>query len=145
MTKSTLDRIQDRIQAFVAEITAIVGEGVRERVVQKRGGRRSAGRPRAEAAGTRAPRRRARGRQGPAPERAALAERSGGKRSPDELQRLQDSLLEVIELNPGQRMEALGSLLRLPTRTLTLPMKRLIASRRVRASGQKRATTYTAR
>ncbi|HOU90303.1 MAG TPA: hypothetical protein PLU22_04615, partial [Polyangiaceae bacterium] len=69
----------------------------------------------------------------------------GVKRTSDELERLQDSLLEVIELNPGQRIDALGALLKLPTRTLALPMKRLIASRRVRASGQRRATTYTAR
>jgi len=145
MTKSTHDRIQDRIQAFVAEIMAIVGESLRERAARERAGRRSTGRPRGKAAGAQAARGRPRARRGATPERTAVAARSGGKRSPDELQQVQDSLLEVIELNPGQRMEALGVLLKLPTRTLALPMRRLIASRHVRSSGQRRATTYFAR
>ncbi len=143
MNKPTLDQIQDRIQALVAELTSIVRDGILEQAAERRGERRGARRARGEAPAP-TPRGRSRARAAKAT-RPASAGRDGVKRTSDELERLQDSLLEVIELNPGQRIDALGALLKLPTRTLALPMKRLIASRRVRASGQRRATTYTAR
>ena len=143
MNKSTLDQIQDRIQALVAEVTSIVRDGILEQAAERRGERRRARRARGEAPAP-TPRGRSRARAAKAA-RPASAGRDGVKRTSDELERLQDSLLEVIELNPGQRIDALGALLKLPTRTRALPMKRLTASRRVRASGQRRATTYTAR
>jgi len=142
MNKSTRDQIQDRIQALVAEITAIVHEGILEQAAKARGERPRARRPRGKAPPP-PPRARARAHAAK-PVRPARAGHDGVTRATDEQERLEESLLEVIELNPGQRLEALGALLRLPTRALARPMKRLIASQRVIANGQRRATTYTA-
>jgi len=61
------------------------------------------------------------------------------------LERLKENVLEIITLNPGQRMEELGRLLDVPTKELTLPVKKLLAEKKVKTKGQKRATTYWAK
>ncbi len=66
----------------------------------------------------------------------------GEKRPPAELAKLTDKLGDYIKANPGQRMEAIGKALGLPTREFNLPIKKLLAAKRVRTQGHKRATEY---
>ena len=68
--------------------------------------------------------------------------RRGGKRSPDEISQMADTLIDYIGKNPGQRMESIARALDSSTQELTLPIKKLILGGRLRTEGQKRATSY---
>lgn len=68
--------------------------------------------------------------------------RRGGKRSPEEIAAAADSLLRYIQENPGQRMETIAQAMDVPTKELTLPLKKLFAANKIQAEGRKRATTY---
>jgi hypothetical protein len=74
--------------------------------------------------------------------RAAPARAPGEKRPPGELAKLTDKLGDYIESHPGQRMESIGKALGVPTRELNLPVKKLLAAKRIRTEGHKRATEY---
>jgi hypothetical protein len=66
----------------------------------------------------------------------------GAKRPPAELAKLTEKLGEHIKANPGLGMEAIGKDLSTPTSELTLPIKKLLAAKRIRFEGVKRATRY---
>jgi hypothetical protein len=74
--------------------------------------------------------------------RAAAKRAPGEKRPPAELTKLVDKLGEYIKANPGRRMESIGKALGMPTRELNLPIKKLLAAKRIRSEGHKRATEY---
>ena len=71
--------------------------------------------------------------------------RPGAKRSPAELEHLQAALLETITVNPGLRVEALSEVMKVPSRDLTLPIRKLLGARKIKKKGQKRATSYFAK
>ena len=68
--------------------------------------------------------------------------RKGGKRSPEEISQMADTLLDYIAQNPGQRMESIARAMGSNTQDLTLPIKKLMLGGRLRTEGQKRATSY---
>jgi hypothetical protein len=74
--------------------------------------------------------------------KAAPKRAPGEKRPPAELAKLTDRLADYIKANPGHRMEAIGKALGMPTRELNLPIKKLLAAKRIRSEGRKRATEY---
>jgi hypothetical protein len=80
--------------------------------------------------------------QAPVSRRPAPQRVPGEKRPPAELAKLVEKLGEYIKGHPGLRMEAIGKALGLPTRELNLPVKKLLAARRIRSEGHKRATEY---
>ena len=53
-----------------------------------------------------------------------------------------DQLLEYVMKNPGQRGELIAKALGTDTKTMRAPMKTLIEAKRVKTSGQARATAY---
>jgi len=71
-----------------------------------------------------------------------LRTRKGGKRTGDEIAQMADAFLAYVTANPGQRMEHIARELDLATPELTLPVKKLLADRKLRVEGQKRATQY---
>ena len=73
---------------------------------------------------------------------AAPKRSSGEKRPPAELAKLTEKLGEYIKAHPGLRMEAIGKALGSPTRELNLPVKKLLAGKKIRSEGHKRATQY---
>jgi hypothetical protein len=74
---------------------------------------------------------------------AAAAKRApGAKRPPGELVKLTERLGEYIKSHPGLRMENIGKALGAPTRELNLPIKKLLAAKKIRSEGHKRATEY---
>ncbi len=64
------------------------------------------------------------------------------KRDPQELATLIERLAGYIKANPGQRIEQINRALGVPTKELTLPVRKLLRTKRIKAQGQKRATSY---
>lgn len=80
-----------------------------------------------------------------APAQRASGRGKGAKRDPGELEALTTKLATYIKRNPGQRIEQIGQELGITTKELVLPVRKLIAAKRVSTKGQKRATTYYAK
>lgn len=66
----------------------------------------------------------------------------GGRRSSEDVASMADVLLEHIQKHPGQRGEEIAEALQTDTRTIRLPLKKLIEERKVKTKGQARGTSY---
>lgn len=66
------------------------------------------------------------------------------KRTPDQLERLGDEIVEYIRDNPGQNMQEIAAHFGSSPKELSLPVKRLKSAGRIRTEGQRRATRYFA-
>ena len=121
-------QINDRVAAFVSEITDIAREAAMETL--------------SDALGSEQDRRRtgglSNGRASVTPRRRS----AGGKRAPHEIQRTAEALHAHVTANPGERMEDIARALGSTTRDLALPVKKLLSDKRIRTEGQKRATRY---
>ena len=73
---------------------------------------------------------------------AAPKRASGEKRPPAELAKLTEKLGDYIKAHPGLRMEVIAKAIGAPPRELHLPATKLIAAKKIRTEGQKRATQY---
>jgi hypothetical protein len=159
------DEIRARTEAFANELTGLIRRAALEAAATALGGGAPAapahvpakrGRPRkvapapvaapparsaAAAKSAKAPAAKAPvGRRSAA---AAAAKRApGAKRPPGELVKLTERLGEYIKSHPGLRMENIGKALGAPTRELNLPIKKLLAAKKIRSEGHKRATEY---
>jgi len=159
------DEIRAQIETFAANLTAMVRRAALEAVTSALGGSPAAaparapakrGRPKKAAAPAAAtakaakapaaptkPPKAAPAAKAPVSKKAAAPKRaSGEKRPPAELAKLVEKLHDFIKAHPGQRMEAIGKALGTPTKDLNLPVKRLLAAKKIRVKGQKRATEY---
>lgn len=67
------------------------------------------------------------------------------KREPKEIEKLMDKFASFVKKNPGLRIEQINAKLGTTTKDLALPVRKLIEAGRIRARGEKRATTYGAR
>jgi hypothetical protein len=112
-------------QAAVESVTVAFGDDGAGRASRRRG----PGRPRTSAVAA----------------RTGRARSKGEKRSPQEIQDLQNRLLATIKKTPGLRKEQLASELRAPSKDLMLVTNKLLADGAIRKRGVKRATTYSAR
>ena len=117
-------QVNARVSAFVAEITELARHAAYEMLAssldQKEAGSRARG----------------------FVTRGGTSRRKGAKRTADELATMADAFLAYIGENPGQRMEVIARQLGYDTQELTLPVKKLLSSGRLRVEGQKRATSY---
>jgi len=68
--------------------------------------------------------------------------RKGEKRDPKLLAATVQHLYDDIAAHPGERIEQVAARLGLPTKDLTLPVKKLLAGKKIRSKGVKRATRY---
>ena len=171
MPTSVEDEIRSKTQAFAKDLAVLVRQAALEAAAAALGGgapmatgtvpvqvgaKRGRGRPRKAAAPAPAPTARPVSKAAqvapaskPAPAaRAAVSRKAppkrapGEKRPPGELAKLTDKLGDFIKSHPGQRMEAIGKALGTPTKELNLPIKKLLAAKKIRSEGQKRATEY---
>ena len=118
----TTRRVQAIVDRFVADLTAVAQEEA-ARIVM--GGFKGVGR----AAG-----------------RSTIPSASGrgAKRSQESLGALQDKLLGFVRSHPGLRIEQINSELGTSTKDLALPIRKLVAAKKLRVQGQRRATKYFA-
>lgn len=65
-----------------------------------------------------------------------------GKRTAEDLDALCDKFAGFVAANPGLRIEQINKQLGTKTKNLALPIRKLLASGRVKTKGQKRSTTY---
>jgi hypothetical protein len=130
------DEIRAQTEAFAADLVAIISraaiEAVREALDLPIERDRAASRQASPA-----PRSGGQARRVPAARRAF-----GAKRPPGELAKVVERLAAHIKANPGQRMEHIGTALGTSTAELNLPMRKLLAAKRVKTTGHKRATEY---
>jgi hypothetical protein len=128
MASANFDRqIRQTIEAFVEELSALVRAAAVQSVTEAFG------------AGAVGPARRGRG-AAPPPSRASRSK--GQKRPPAALAELTDRLLAAVKGTPGQRMEEIAKGLGISTKELTLPARKLVAEKKIKTKGERRATKY---
>jgi hypothetical protein len=135
MPALTLDsQIQDHIQSFVEELTLLIKRAAVQSVAEalnEGGGRRGPGRPRGAARSSGAP--------------AGASRRKGAKRDPQELEALTEKLNGYVKAHGGQRIEQIAQGMGTSTKELALPAKKLLATKKIRTTGTRRATKYFAK
>jgi hypothetical protein len=119
----TDSKIRARIEAFVVELTGLIREAAVAKVAEA-------------LSGEVAPRGRA-GRSS-----ARIAAGGGGKRTADEIDAQCEQITSFVTKNPGLGVEGIASGLGTSSKELTLPIRKLIASKELTRKGQKRATKY---
>ncbi len=126
--------LRSLIDTFATELTRLIRRAVLEEVHAKLSlalgdaplGRRGPGRPRKTAT-------------------AAVPQvKKRGKRSAADLGQMGDKLLAHVKAHPGQRGEQIAAALGTDVGTMRLPMRMLIAERKVRTEGQRRGVVYFA-
>jgi hypothetical protein len=65
-----------------------------------------------------------------------------GRRSSESVEQMSETLLAHVKKSPGQRGEQIAESLNTDTKTIRLPMQKLIAARLIKTKGQKRGMTY---
>jgi hypothetical protein len=130
-------RVQAILDRFVAELTQVAREEATRMVLAGFGAPTSNRRAVANGSATMA----SSARTVSPPKRTRA---SGVKRSPEDLQALQDRVHDFIAAHPGLRIEQINKQLGTRTNELALPLRKLIAAKLVRTSGHRRSTTYVA-
>ena len=130
MPTSTLDdQLHALIRSFVDDVSRLVKSSAVETVARALGGNGVAAR---------------RGRPPRIAGRPSFGSigRRGQKRDPKVIAATTDKLHSAISSKPGQRIEEIAKAISMSTKELALPIKKLLDTKRIRKSGQKRATQY---
>jgi hypothetical protein len=95
-----------------------------------------------------APKRRGPGRRRPTVSKGVV--RTGkrgrpGKFTPEQLEKHGASILALLKKSPGARSEQLSASMKMDAATLRIPLKALLAAKKIKVKGQKRGTTYFVR
>ena len=128
MSRTNIDaQLRARVDTFVNEMSDLIRQAALEAVSDALGGAQP---------------RRATSRA------ASVVSAPAGKRirrSAEDLEKLGERIVTYVQKNPGARMEDISKSLRRPTKELRRPVQALLAEKRVRTKGQKRATQYFAK
>ena len=120
-------QVEDRIQAFVAELSELVRRQALQAVAEVLGG----GGARSNGARTRPART---GRQ--------KAPAFGVRRTPEQLATAEKKLTAYVAAHPGLRIEEINAAIGTTTRELRRPLTKLVRSGVLRRKGVKRAARY---
>ncbi len=144
--------LRSRVDTFVNELSALIRRQALEAVeeVLKKGETshaapaRRPGRPPKAAAAPAAEEKKsaARGVVKTAKVVAAPKRRAGEKRTPAQLGQITEQVYNYIKGNGGQGVEQIAKALATSTKELTLPIRKLLAEKKIGSKGQKRATRY---
>jgi hypothetical protein len=127
----TINKVDQLIQNFAQQLQAAIREQLSAEVT---------GAVQAALGGTQVRRGKAKG----VTANLAAPSRLGGKRTPEQIEKLAAQLMAYIEKNPEQRSEQIAAANKITTGEFVLPIKRLLADKKVKAKGKARGTTYTA-
>jgi len=141
------DAIRDRIEQFTSELAVLVRQAAIESVTNALGGGASvrtqvasafkAG-PKTAAAPTSAGSTSA----GTAAPKLAFKRGKGGKRTPEQLAQIDASVLEYVKANPGNGVEHMAKTMGVASKDVASRVLLLIQGKKIRKTGQKRATKY---
>lgn len=123
MNEAIQRQLQARIEAFASDVTEILTRAVADSVAAALGGSPRSGAKRVPATSARSRR-----------------PKSGRGSSLDT-----ETVLTEVRRKGDRRVEELAKSLRTSTRSLRLPLKKLIAAKKVKTTGQRRGMRYTAR
>lgn len=76
---------------------------------------------------------------------ASSKRKAGEKRSPQLLAQITEQVYNYIKSNSNQGVEQMAKALNTSTKELTLPIRKLLADKKIGSKGQKRATRYFSR
>jgi DNA-binding NtrC family response regulator len=140
--------LRSRVDHFVNELSALIRrqalQAVEEVLKKGEGGAahaRKAGRPAKAAPEAEVKQAKARGGAKAKPA-AAAKRRAGEKRTPQQLAQITEQVFNYIKSNGGQGVEQIAKALGTSTKELTLPIRKLLADKKIGSKGQKRATRY---
>lgn len=133
-TQATNSDIQSLVESFTTKLSQIMRRAALEEVHAKL----------SLALGDAAPKRRGPGRPRKTATAAVPQRKKRGKRTAADLGEMGAALLTHVRANPGQRGEQIAAALGTDVGTMRLPMKQLIADKKVRTEGQRRGMTYFA-
>lgn len=68
----------------------------------------------------------------------------GAKRTSDDLDQISEKFVAFVAKNPGLRIEQINKQLGTTTKELALPIRKMLAEKKIKAKGKKRSTTYFA-
>jgi hypothetical protein len=68
-----------------------------------------------------------------------------GKFTPEQIDAMGGKILGLLKKSPGARSEQLSTAMKMDAATLRIPLKALIAAKKIKVKGQKRGTTYFVR
>jgi len=130
MATPNFDRqIRKTIEAFVEELSALVRAAAVQSVTEAFGAGGGGGGAK-------------RGRGAPLISLPSKGRSKGQKRAPEALAEISDRLLAAVKSGPGQRMEEIAKGLGTSTKELTLPARKLLAEKKIKTKGERRATKY---
>src|SRR5262245_59407708 len=137
--------IRSQVDAFVSQLSALVRKAALEAVANAlREGQPAAARKPGRAARS-APQVQEVKKGGRAARALKPARKKGEKRSKEELLTVTQRVLEHIRANSGQGVEQIAKELQTSTKELSLPLRKLLAEKKIVSKGEKRATKYFSR
>ena len=68
-----------------------------------------------------------------------------GRFTPEQLEQHGASILTLLKRSPGARSEQLSAAMKMDAATLRIPLKALVAAKKIRVKGRKRGTQYFVR
>ena len=135
---NTEKQTQDRVQSFVNELTGLVRQAALEAVQEALGGvaaPKRRGRPRKT--------KKALARRKPV-KRKAKKTGKHTKRSGAQLEAVATRVLAHVKKKPGQNATEISKALRRTPKDIQHPLRKLIADKKLRTTGQRRGTKYFA-
>jgi DNA-binding NtrC family response regulator len=137
--------IRSQVDAFVSQLSALVRRAALEAVANAlREGQPAAARKPGRAAKS-APQLQEVKKAGRPARPTKPARKKGEKRSKEELLAVTQRVLEHIRANSGQGVEQIAKELGTSTKELSLPLRKLLAEKKIVSKGEKRATKYFSR
>jgi hypothetical protein len=135
------NEIQALIQSFATQLEAAAKKAAIEQVLASIGGSASAptrrgrgpGRPKGSTNKSAA---------APATGSPIMKVRAGKRRSAEDVEAMGTALTDYVRANPGERGEQIAAALRSDVGTIRLPMKALIAARKIKTQGERRGMKY---
>lgn len=130
-TDSLRTSIQSLTQSFAEQLEQLVRQAAVEQVTSALGG-----------LGVSTPARRGRPRKTGTTGRKPGRPAGSGKRTAGDMDAMQERLLSHVKANPGQRGEQIAAAMKSDVMMIRLPMKKLIAARKVTTKGERRGMMY---